>query len=64
LLEEHGTSALILGVLTDIATAPAPDDEQVGSQPVLVQEVPSIPDRYKNQLITDEALLLRLGSSG
>jgi hypothetical protein len=31
---------------------------------VLVQEVPSIPDEYKNQLITDDALLLRLGSRG
>jgi hypothetical protein len=31
---------------------------------VLVQEVPSIPDEYKNRLITDDALLLRLGSRG
>jgi hypothetical protein len=31
---------------------------------VCVQEVPSIPDEYKNQLITDDALLLRLGSRG
>ena len=31
---------------------------------VLVQEVESIPDEYKNRLITDDALLLKLGSSG
>jgi hypothetical protein len=31
---------------------------------VLVQEVPSIPDEHKNKLITDDALLLTLGSSG
>jgi hypothetical protein len=31
---------------------------------VCVQEVESIPDEYKNQLITDDALLLRLGSRG
>jgi hypothetical protein len=31
---------------------------------VLVEEVSSIPDQYKNQLITDDALLLRLGSRG
>ena len=31
---------------------------------VLVQEVESIPDEYKNRLITDDALLLRLGSRG
>ena len=28
----------------------------------LVQEVESIPDEYKNRLITDDALLLKLGS--
>ena len=31
---------------------------------VCIQEVASIPDQYKNQLITDDALLLRLGSRG
>jgi hypothetical protein len=31
---------------------------------VCVQEVASIPDEYKNQLITDDALLLKLGSRG
>jgi hypothetical protein len=31
---------------------------------VSVQEVESIPDEYKNRLITDDALLLRLGSRG
>ena len=31
---------------------------------VSVQEVEAIPDEYKNQLITDDALLLRLGSRG
>jgi hypothetical protein len=31
---------------------------------VLVQEVEDVPDEHKNKLITDEALLLRLGSSG
>jgi hypothetical protein len=32
---------------------------------VCVQEVPSsIPDEYKNKLITDDALLLSLGSKG
>ena len=31
---------------------------------VLVQEVPSIPDEHKNRLITDDELLLKLGSSG
>ncbi len=31
---------------------------------VLVQEVSSIPDEHKNKLITDDALLLTLGSSG
>ena len=31
---------------------------------VLVQEVEAIPDEYKNRLITDDALLLKLGSSG
>jgi len=31
---------------------------------VSIQEVPSIPDKYKNQLITDDALLIRLGSKG
>ena len=31
---------------------------------VLVQEVEAIPDEYKNKLITDDALLLRLGSRG
>jgi hypothetical protein len=33
---------------------------------VLVQELPqdTIPDQYKGQLITDEALLMRLGSKG
>jgi hypothetical protein len=31
---------------------------------VLVQEVSSIPDEHKNKLITDDALLLALGSSG
>jgi hypothetical protein len=31
---------------------------------VLVQEVEDIPDEHKNKLITDEALLLQLGSSG
>jgi hypothetical protein len=31
---------------------------------VLVQEVESIPDEYKNRLITDDALLLKLGSRG
>ena len=30
----------------------------------LVQEVESIPDEYKNRLITDDALLLKLGSRG
>ena len=29
---------------------------------VLVKEVGSIPDQYKNRLITDDALLLSLGS--
>jgi hypothetical protein len=31
---------------------------------VSVQEVEAIPDEYKNQLITDDALLLKLGSRG
>ena len=31
---------------------------------VLVQEVESIPDEYKGRLITDDALLLKLGSRG
>jgi hypothetical protein len=31
---------------------------------VLVQEVEAIPDEYKNRLITDDALLLKLGSRG
>ncbi len=31
---------------------------------VSVQEVSGIPDEYKNKLITDDALLLKLGSSG
>ena len=31
---------------------------------VSVQEVESIPDEYKNRLITDDALLLKLGSRG
>jgi hypothetical protein len=31
---------------------------------VSVQEVHSIPDEYKNKLITDDALLLSLGSRG
>jgi hypothetical protein len=31
---------------------------------VSVQEVFHIPDEHKNKLITDDALLLRLGSSG
>jgi hypothetical protein len=31
---------------------------------VSVQEVKSIPDEYKNRLITDDATLLKLGSSG
>jgi hypothetical protein len=31
---------------------------------VLVQEVEGIADEYKNKLITDDALLLRLGSRG
>jgi hypothetical protein len=31
---------------------------------VLVQEVESIPDEHKNKLITDDALLLKLGSRG
>jgi hypothetical protein len=33
---------------------------------VLVQELPegTIPDKYKGQLITDEVLLMRLGSKG
>ena len=31
---------------------------------VLVREVESIPDEYKNRLITDDALLLKLGSRG
>jgi hypothetical protein len=31
---------------------------------VCVQEVESIPDEYKNKLITDDALLLKLGSRG
>ena len=31
---------------------------------VSVQEVSSIPDEHKNKLITDEALLLSLGSRG
>jgi hypothetical protein len=31
---------------------------------VLVQEVESISDEYKNRLITDDALLLKLGSRG
>jgi hypothetical protein len=40
---------------------------QLGINPggqVLVQEVEGIPDEYKNKLITDDALLLRLGSRG
>ena len=31
---------------------------------VSVQEVPGIPDEHKNKLITDDALLLTLGSRG
>lgn len=31
---------------------------------VSVQEVESIPDNYKNRLITDDAVLLKLGSRG
>ena len=31
---------------------------------VLVREVESVPDEYKNRLITDDALLLKLGSRG
>jgi hypothetical protein len=31
---------------------------------VSVQEVEGIPDEYKNRLITDDAVLLKLGSSG
>ena len=31
---------------------------------VLVREVELIPDEYKNRLITDDALLLKLGSRG
>jgi hypothetical protein len=31
---------------------------------VLVQEVEGIPDEHKNRLITDDALLLKLGSRG
>src|SRR5882757_3269391 len=31
---------------------------------VLVQDVPAIPDEHKNKLITDDALLLTLGSRG
>src|SRR5882672_9986869 len=31
---------------------------------VIVQEVPAIPDEHKNKLITDDALLLTLGSRG
>jgi len=31
---------------------------------VSVQEVEAIPDEYKNRLITDDALLLKLGSRG
>jgi hypothetical protein len=31
---------------------------------VTVQEVPAIPDEHKNKLITDDALLLTLGSRG
>ena len=31
---------------------------------VSVQEVSAIPDEHKNKLITDDALLLKLGSSG
>jgi hypothetical protein len=31
---------------------------------VSVQEVPAIPDEHKNKLITDDALLLTLGSRG
>lgn len=31
---------------------------------VSVQRVGPVPDEYKNKLITDDALLLRLGSSG
>jgi hypothetical protein len=40
---------------------------QLGINPggsVLVQVVDAIPDQYKNQLITDDALLMRLGSRG
>ena len=40
---------------------------QLGINPggqVLVQEVEAIPDEYKNQLITDDELLLKLGSRG
>jgi hypothetical protein len=40
---------------------------QLGINPggaVKVQVVKSIPDRYKNKLITDEDLLLTLGSNG
>jgi hypothetical protein len=29
-----------------------------------VQEVPAMPEAHKNKLITDDALLLTLGSSG
>jgi hypothetical protein len=31
---------------------------------VSIQEVPAIPDEHKNKLITDDALLLTLGSRG
>jgi hypothetical protein len=31
---------------------------------VMVQKVGSMPDRYKNQLLTDDALLISLGSRG
>lgn len=31
---------------------------------VLVQEVPNIPEEHKNKLITDDALLISLGSRG
>jgi hypothetical protein len=31
---------------------------------MIVQEVPSIPDEHKSKLITDDELLLSLGSSG
>jgi hypothetical protein len=40
---------------------------QLGINPggqVLVQEVEGIPDEHKNKLITDDALLLKLGSRG